>query len=121
MNERQKKLAAKVGRLTQRLETAIYDPALNAERNAQVAADLRAISGQLHSIVPGLTFSPEQRLERIAFAVNGGTTNPLEPDSHRLARLKARIDELVPGSDLTTEAKVEKLGELFRQKFRDVA
>ena len=125
MNERQKKLADKVGRLTQRLETAIYDPALSAERNAQVAAELRAISGQLHSIIPGLTFSPEQRLERIALAVNGGTSNPLEPDSQRLARLKTRIDELIPGSDMTIEAKVDKLAELFRkasgQKIRDVA
>jgi len=41
----------------------------------------------------------------------------IEPASHVLARLKPRIDELVPGTDLTMEEKVDRLGEIFRAAY----
>lgn len=121
MNERQKKLAAKVGRLTQRLETEIKDPALSPAENARAEAELKAIASRLVDAIPDPRYSAEQRVERLAHAVSGASPNMnmLEPASHVLARLKTRIDELVPEADLTTEAKIDKLAALFRAAFSD--
>jgi hypothetical protein len=127
MNERQKKLADKLGRLTQRLETGVKDPTLSAAENARAVAELKAISARLAAIIPDPSLSVEQRVERLARAVESATPNwdMIEPASHVLARLKPRIDALVPGTELTSEAKIDKLGELFRalfpQNFSDVA
>jgi hypothetical protein len=127
MNERQKKLADKLGRLTQRLETGVKDPTLSAAENARAVAELKAISARLAAIIPDPSLSAEQRVERLARAVESATPDwdMIEPASHVLARLKPRIDALVPGTELTSEAKIDKLGELFRalfpQNFSDVA
>jgi hypothetical protein len=127
MNERQKRLADKVGRLTQRLETGVYDKTLSAEQNAKAVAEFGAIATRLARIIPEPIFSPEQRLERIAVAMSGAKADlsKLEPASRTLARLKARIEELVPGDDLTVEEKIDKLGDAFRaaspEKLRVVA
>lgn len=119
MNERQKKLADKVGRLTQRLDFAVKDPTLSAAENARAAAELKAIAARLMAIIPDPALSAEERVERLARAVSDAKPDwdRIEPASHVLARLKPRIDELVPGTDLTTEAKVDKLGEMFRRAF----
>ena len=127
MNEQQKKLADKLGRLTQRLETNVKDPSLSAAENARAVSELRAIAARLVAIIPDPSLSAEQRVERLARAVSNATPNwdMIEPASHVLARLKPRIDALVPGTNLTTEAKIDKLGEMFRalfpQNFSDVA
>jgi hypothetical protein len=119
MNERQKKLADKVGRLTQRLDFSVKDPSLSAAENARAASELKAIAARLMAIIPDPALSAEERVERLARAVSNAKPDwdMIEPASHVLARLKPRIDQLVPGTDLTTEAKVEKLGELFRRAF----
>jgi hypothetical protein len=127
MNERQKELADKVGRLTKRLDFQVKDPSLSAAENARAASELKTIGARLMAIIPDPSLSAEQRIERLARAVSNAKPDwgMIEPASHVLARLKPRIDELVPGTDLTTEAKVEKLGEMFRaafpQNFSDVA
>ena len=119
MNQRQKELAKKVGRLTQKLETQINDPSMSGAENARAVAELKAIASRLVAVIPDPSFSAEQRVERLAHAVGGATPNTdmLEPASHVVARLKTRIDELLPGTDLSTEAKIDKLGAMFRAAF----
>jgi len=52
MNQRQKDLTAKVGRLTQRLETGVIDPTLSAAENARAEAELKSIAARLVAVIP---------------------------------------------------------------------
>jgi chemotaxis regulatin CheY-phosphate phosphatase CheZ len=119
MNERQRELTAKVGRLTQKLETGVIDPTLSAAENARAEAELKSIAARLVAVIPKPALSAEERVERMARAVSHATPDldKIEPASHVLARLKPRIDELVPDGDLTMEEKVDKLGDIFRAAF----
>jgi len=115
MNETQKALINKVNKLTQRLEFPIKDPSRSDGENAMAGAQLAALTKVLERVVPHPTFSPEERVERLARVVDGATPNPrfMEPEIVKLERLLARVDELMPVSGLSAEEKLERLGRMF--------
>jgi hypothetical protein len=121
MNETQRKLNDKVDRLTQRLEFAIKDPSRSDAENARASVQLAALTEVLERIVPHPSFSPEERVERLARVVDDATPNPrlMEPEIVKLERLVARVDELMPVSGLSVQEKLDRLGRMFAAAFPD--
>jgi predicted nuclease with TOPRIM domain len=110
-------LKAKVGSLTQRLDHMVPDNKLTFKENRAAALELKAISETLFELLPDKSLSPFERLERL-----GRVAEPREPlleelqPAHvKLKRLKARINELVPGEGsfheklVALEMKLEEL------------
>ena len=121
MKKHQRALSEKLDRLSQRLDFDISDEELTDQENAQATLELAAISTRLAAAIPSATFSPEERVERLARVVDHTTPKAefMEPNSKKLARIKLRVDELMPGTELSTEQKIDKLGEMFRAVFPD--
>jgi len=119
MNETQKLLANKVNRLTQRLELQITDQSRSVAENARATVRYTQVCKALEGLVPYPTFSTEERVERLAHAVEGATPNMqiMEPDIIKLERVAARIDELVPDPKLSIEEKIARLGQQFATVF----
>ena len=122
MNETQRKLANKVGRLTQRLETVGVDDSRTDIENARAAVQLVTLCAALERAVSHPTFSAEERVERMARAVDGATPNPrlMDPEIVKLERLVARIHALVPDPALSLDEKLDRLGKLFAVAFPDM-
>ena len=96
--------------LTQRLDHMVPDEDFARSINQKAAADLAALSAKLFGHVPDHSLSPLERLERLGRAADNAAPDlaQLQPATKKLAALKARIDELIPG-DATHEKKIEVL------------
>lgn len=70
-----------------------------SESYEQVCRDLRNLSTRLQDLLPDPGIGPEERLERIARVVPESVrvTAHMQTGRAKLARLRARLDELVPG------------------------
>ena len=113
MNKKQAALSARVARVSKRLDFKIADPDLGPEENDHAHARLVEIARAIEAMLPAPHLSIEERLERPAAMIPGVTPGAIDSDAVKLARIVARVDELVPGSDLSTIEKIERLGELF--------
>jgi hypothetical protein len=110
MNRTQSELSQRVDRLSQRLDTKVSEPSLSLEENQRAVADLASIARRLAAVLPDVSASPEERVERLARYVPGATPKPelMVSDYQKLVRMRARLEELVPG-DLTPEQRVDRL------------
>ncbi len=92
-------LKDKAEQLTQRLDHMVPDPELTQEQNAAAAHELKMLSDALFELLPDKSLSPMERVERMARVVEAREPKPehLKSAAEKLAELKLRINELVPG------------------------
>lgn len=107
MNE----LTYRLNRLTQRLDHMVPDNGISSELNDRAATILRELSERLIALLPDPSLSPDERLERIARAVQDRVpqSEQLLPAIQKVHRLERRLLELVPGDDLDCFARLERL------------
>lgn len=100
----------KVEELTQRLDHMVPDTRLSAEENARFKNELERLSDLLFELLPDKSLSPMERLERLARAVEPREPrlDHLRPASKKVAELKDRLEELVPG-DHAPEEKIARM------------
>jgi hypothetical protein len=110
----------KLARLTARLDHMVPDPKLSSAQNQAAATELTSISTKLHTLLPDNSLSPEERLERLARVVASRTPDQtkLVSASTKVAALKARLDQLVPGN-MSLEDKIDHLISLATQAVPD--
>ena len=110
MNAQQAKLKEKMDRLTQRLDRKLPDARLSQEENDRAADELFALCDLVHEMFPQPCFGPEEKLIRAAVLLRLGPLSRTidDTDVARLARVKALIDEIVPG-DASPEEKIRQL------------
>ncbi|WP_391205456.1 hypothetical protein [Psychrobacillus sp. L4] len=97
-----------------------YKP-IYTESFEEVCTNLKLISSRLYELLPDVTLSPDERLERIARIV---PSSLLCSDHHKTARtklkkLRTRLDELVPDSTLSYSQKLEYLVDLVNNRIPD--
>lgn len=116
MSQIQNELSQRIDRLSQRLDTKVSEPSLSLEENQRASAELASIARRLAAILPDVSASPEERVERLARYVPSATPNPdlMISDYAKLVRMRARLEELVPG-DLTPEQRVDRLARHFAE------
>ena len=78
---------------------------------------LKALSSRLYELLPDITLSPDERLERIARII---PTSILCGEHHKTARtklnqLRRRLDELVQDNDMDYYQKLEYLVNLVNE------
>lgn len=115
----------RLGKLTQRLDHMVPDPKLTFHENRAATAQLASLSAKLQDVLPDESLSPFERLERLARAVEDREPRHehLEPAATKVAALKERLDELVPGSatpEQKVDALVAKLDDLVAEDQRDL-
>jgi hypothetical protein len=110
-------LKKKALRLTQRLDHSVPDPQESASVNQKASAELASLSAKLFWHIPDKSLSTFERLERLGRATNESAPDlaQLQPATKKLAKLKARIDQLVPG-DASHEKKLDILLAQLDQK-----
>jgi hypothetical protein len=103
-------LSQRLDRLSQRLDTKVSEPGLSLEENQRASAELASIARRLAAVLPDVSASPEERVERLSRYVPGATPDPdlMISDHAKLVRMRARLEELVPG-ELTPEQRVDQL------------
>lgn len=96
----------------------VPDPELTSDENKKATKGLSKISKALHKALPDPSLSPAERLERLARVVQDRVPlhEHLLPAATKLFSLKNRLDQLVPGSRLTSEEKIAKLTSLAKKK-----
>jgi hypothetical protein len=111
VNRTQSELSERIDRLSQRLDTKVTEPSLSLEQNQRASAELASIARRLAAILPDVSASPEERVERLARYVPNATPDPalMVSDHAKLVRMRARLEALVPG-DMTPEQRVDRLG-----------
>lgn len=77
----------------------------------EVCRNLKMISSSLYDLLPDITLSPDERLERLARVI---PTSVLISRNHQTARtklnaLRMRLKELVPNEDLSDSQRIELL------------
>lgn len=87
-----------------------YTPSYK-ESFEEVCEHLLRLCQRLYDLLPDITLSPDERLERLARVVSESV---LVSDYHKTARtklnrLRRRLDELVPDPQLDCDAKLEFL------------
>ncbi len=88
----------------------IYEPQYD-ESFEDVKKHLIGLSQRLYELLPDITLSPDERLERIARII---PTSILISDNYKtgrvkLRRLRNRLDELVPNNEMDYYEKLEYL------------
>ena len=116
---------SRLDHLTQRLDHTVPESSLSFQENRQASAELLSLSSKLEGLLPDPSLSPFERVERLARAIEDRTPEPehLQSAAVKVARLKERLDELVPG-ETTPERKVdvlvERLDDLVASDQRDL-
>src|SRR5439155_379035 len=102
--------------LTQRLDHMVPDNRVSAAVNQEATAELASISAKLNTLLPDHSLSPSERLERLARVIEGREPNlaHLQPATVKVALLKDRLDQLVPGR-MSPEQKIDTLIQRLNQ------
>jgi hypothetical protein len=92
-------LKDKVAGLTQRLDHMMPDPKLSKAENLAATRELKALTDALFELLPDKSLSPMERIERLARSVEPREPRleELKPAATKLAELKARLNEIIPG------------------------
>ena len=102
----------------QRLDHLVPSIFLTPEENEKAAAKLSFLSEKLYDLLPDQSLSPDERLERLARVASH--TRPqlenLESAADKLKRLQLRLNELVPGDELTLEQKINHLVSILNEQ-----
>jgi hypothetical protein len=101
---------ARAAELTQRLDHSVPDPKISAAANQKATADLASVSSKLNALLPDASLSPFEKLERLARVVEDREPDltHLQPAVAKVAQLKERLDQLVPGN-MSSEQKIDSL------------
>jgi hypothetical protein len=110
VNRIQSELFQRIDRLSQRLDTKVTEPSLSLEENQRASAELASIARRLAAILPDVSASAEERVERLARYVPNAVPRAelMISDHAKLVRMRQRLEDLVPG-ELTPEQRVDRL------------
>ena len=95
------RLVERARELTQRLDHMVPDPEISAAANQNAAAELAGISEKLYELLPDPSLSPLERLERLGRVIEKRDPDleQLKPAHIKVAELKKRLDQLLPGGE----------------------
>ncbi len=88
------------------------------ENFESIKIELEAVSKRLLELLPDPSIGPEERIERIARIVPSSLMNSTYRKTARtkLSYIRNRLNELVPGQELTTLEKINYLVDLIEKK-----
>ena len=113
MDNTKNKTLNRFSQVTQRLDHMVPEARQSDAQNAEAAAELAALSEKLAVLLPDSSLSPDERLERLARVVQDRVPyyEHLLPAASKVAKLKSRINELVPG-EMSSVDKISQLADM---------